>query len=369
MPTDIIYDHQIFTLQSYGGISRYFATLAKNVRQVPDIRIDIRLLYGENGYLSKHHYALNAAIGKKILKGYKKRQKWNKIYSKHRISGNAFDVFHPTYYDPYFLEVLKKPLVVTVHDMIHELFPEYFSPDDPTALHKRLVLERADHIIAISETTRQDLLSLLPLDKTKVSVIHHGNLQQSEGIHSGHHKESNQAPYILFVGAREGYKNFNRFLQALPGLLNRFPDLKVLCLGGGAWRSAELEAIRRLGITGRIRQLTCSDVVLQQYYRNALAFIYPSLYEGFGLPILEAFRQTCPVILSDIPTFREVAGNAAVYFDPRQPEEMAEGIERVISSTDQSEKCKSAGTERLGYFSLESCLQKTYDVYRRVSTC
>lgn len=368
MAVHILYDYQIFTLQQFGGISRYFATLARHAEAVPDIHVQLRLLYTRNGYLQREHSVFNATIGKKLLKGHRKRQKWNRQYLEYKISKGDFDVFHPTYYDPYFLKKLRKPFVVTVHDMIHELFPEYFSPSDPTSRHKRQILERADHIIAISECTKRDLLRFLPLPEEKISVIHHGNMQEDPSLDRTDSKRPPATPpYLLFVGAREGYKNFTRFLEALVPVVAHFPELHILCVGGGNFQVAEEETISRLGLKHKIRQVNCSDRELELYYRGAAAFIYPSLYEGFGLPILEAFRQNCPVLLSDTPCLKEVAGDSALYFNPYDTHAISEAIETILGSDRLRETCSIKGSQRLQQFTLDSCLKKTYQVYRKIA--
>lgn len=365
MALKVLYDHQIFLLQKYGGISRYFATLAQASEASPDIKASICLLYSENGYLQPRQARMPAWMAHKVLKGYQKKLRWNRRFMEKQLHKADFDVFHPTYYDPYFLKQVRKPVVITVHDMIHELFPEYFSPADPTTHYKRQTIERADHIIAISESTKADLLRLLPVSEDKITVIHHGNLQ-------GHLDPQvpalrQERPYLLFVGAREGYKNFYRFLQAIALVLKAYPDHQVLCFGGGDWKSAEKEAILHLGLQNNIQQVNGTDRQLAGYYRQAEAFVYPSLYEGFGLPILEAFTQHCPVILSDIACFQEVAGDAAIYVDPYVPESIAAGITTMLQSPQTAKEYKDRGYARLPQFSLETCVEKTFEVYRRFS--
>ena len=363
MALKVLYDHQIFLLQKYGGISRYFATLTQASESTPAIEARIRLLYSENGYLQAQQKRMPDWMAGKVLKGYQKKLRWNRRFMEKQLHKSDFDVFHPTYYDPYFLKQVQKPVVVTVHDMIHELFPEYFSPSDPTTNHKRQTIERADHIIAISESTKADLLRFLPVSEDKITVIHHGNLQgqltpQTPPIGS-------ERPYLLFVGAREAYKNFYRFLQAIVLVLKAYPDHQVICFGGGDWKSAEKEAILRLGLQNQIQQVSGTDQQLAGYYQQAEAFIYPSLYEGFGLPILEAFAQHCPVILSDIACFQEVAGDAALYFDPYDAESIAEGIMTMLKSSQTAQVCKDKGYARLAQFSLDTCIEQTFEVYRR----
>src|SRR5690606_34603832 len=170
----ILYDHQAFVMQRYGGISKYFASLSSGISQTRNITSDVKVLHTENGYLCPESNVLSIALGNQFLKKKSRMERWNRRYSQYLIQRDDFDVFHPTYYDPYFLDYIKKPYVITVHDMIHELFPEYFSSQDPTALNKRRVIGRADHVIAISESTKKDLQNLLGVAESKISVVYHG---------------------------------------------------------------------------------------------------------------------------------------------------------------------------------------------------
>src|SRR5690606_2346406 len=229
------------------------------------------------------------------------------------------DIFHPTYYDAYFLSLLKRPFVLTVHDLTHEIYPEFFPQNDPFITHKREVIAKADHIIAISHSTAKDLQEVFGIAEKKISVIYHG-------YYKGHIQEDTDFPlparYLLYVGDRAGYKNFTRFITAVAPLLRQDKELFVICAGGGEFRLAERELFYRNGISENILQRSATDPQLNNMYQKAIMFVYPSLYEGFGLPILEAFSNNCPVAMSDSSCFPEVGGNAVIYFDPYSPEDM-----------------------------------------------
>ena len=153
----VLFDHQTFSLQRYGGISRYFANVYHTIQKQNDIQAKISALYTNNYYLKDFNGLLsNNAVGKLIFKERVRGYLWNRAYSKRVIDKNDFDIFHPTYYHTYFLERLKKPFVLTVHDMIHEIMPEYFPNDDNSSSEKRQCIEKASHIIAISENTKRD---------------------------------------------------------------------------------------------------------------------------------------------------------------------------------------------------------------------
>ncbi|HEY2581215.1 MAG TPA: glycosyltransferase family 1 protein [Mucilaginibacter sp.] len=358
----VLFDYQIFTEQKYGGISRYFANLNEGINAHPGMESKLGLLFTNNAYLKNQQLPagfLNGHVQKES-----RRIKYNKWYCKYLLRQNDFDIFHPTYYSPYFLKSLKKPFVLTVHDMIHELFPQYFDPAADPKVYKGKAIEQADHIIAISECTKKDILKFYDVRDDKISVIHHGfKMQTDEEKKNDFVIESN---YILFVGDRGGYKNFELFIRAAASIILKH-SINVICAGGGAFKAEEIKTLTELNIVNNVKQLNVTDGQLRNLYRNALAFVYPSLYEGFGLPILEAFFNSCPVILSNTSSLPEVAGDAAQYFDPNDEQSITNAIEQVITDNSKRNELKAKGAERLKQFSFENCLQKTIQVYRSLS--
>ena len=184
----ILFDHQTFSLQKYGGISRYFANLIKGINKSGNSYGYITSLFSENEYIKGEPLALNNPVGQKIFKNKPRRMyNWNRRFSRWSLRLRNFDVFHPTYYDPYFIKYLRKPCVITVHDMVHELQPQYFADAEDVITRKKKVMERANLIIAISEHTRQEIITVYPHLQDKIRVVHHGYLglsSQAEPDHS-----------------------------------------------------------------------------------------------------------------------------------------------------------------------------------------
>ncbi|WP_341838621.1 glycosyltransferase family 1 protein [Chitinophaga pollutisoli] len=363
----VSFDHQIFTMQRYGGISRYFANICNSLQEREDAECKLLVLYSRNQYIQDRQFPMSPFLGERLLKKNSNLAKWNEKYARHHIRKNDFDILHPTYYHPYFLEGLKKPFVITVHDMIHELFPEYFSTNEVYVRYKRETISRADHLIAISASTENDLQRIYNIPESKISVVHHG-YQDNPALLNADDTSSFQPPfrdYVLFVGDRAGYKNFGRFVQAVKPVLERY-DIHLVCAGGGDFGAAEHEMLYRAGIQHRAKQVSASEAQLNALYQHALAFVYPSLYEGFGLPILEAFRNNCPIITSNTSCFKEVGGDAAIYFDPYQVEDMTKAIDAVINSKELYGQLRAKGTERLGLFTMERCMEGTMEVYRKL---
>jgi glycosyltransferase involved in cell wall biosynthesis len=359
----VLYDHQMFDKQKQGGISRYFANLISGISQRAQITAQVSVLFTENYHLQAiHRMILNARVGSFLFSKTGRISKWNKNYSRYCIIKNDFDIFHPTYFHPYFLKLLKKPFVITVHDMIYELYPDYFKTNDFTSENKRKLIDKACHIIAISETTKADLIRLAQVPAEKITVVYHGH---SPIKNSYVPKVALPEKYLLFVGARDNYKNFALFIRAASLAMAEHLDLKLVCVGGGAFTDEEKGELSALHIANETIHYDATDELLYWLYKGAKAFVYPSLYEGFGLPILEAFEADCPVILSDTPSFVEVAAEAALYFNPHDHNTLAECLKLVLKDGSLRGDLISLGQRRLKMFSMEKCITETVEVYKK----
>jgi glycosyltransferase involved in cell wall biosynthesis len=349
----VLYDYQAF-MQRRGGVSRYFAELIQALGKIEGFEASVPEFFSDNEYLPGKIFLTNRPFkGKvRIMTALNHR-------SAARACRGGFDVFHPTYYRPYFLKSLQRPFVVTVHDMIHEMYPGHVR-DDGTARNKRLLCQRASRIIAVSANTKMDLCRLLDVPPEKVAVIHHATSIRYEGS-----PRLVDKPYLLHVGGRSGYKNFLALLEAAAALLLRY-GMELVCAGGDDFSRAEMEMMKIKGIVARVRRFAApSSSQLTSLYHFAAVFCYPSLYEGFGLPLLEAFSCGCPVAASRISSIPEVAGEAADFFDPRSVESITASIENILDSQTRSRALVKAGVARLDQFSWEKAAGETMEAYRR----
>lgn len=362
----ILYDHQAFTLQSYGGVTRSFYEIMKELDRAQLAEYELALRYSDNSYLKDHPRIRQGALLKhlhfpgKISCAYW----WNQRESRRKLRDGVFDVFHPTYYDPYFLRFLgDKPFVLTIHDMIHELFPGHFPVNDATARHKSILAAKARRIIAVSENTKRDIVRFLDVDERKITVIYHGS---SFSADSAAVSMASGIPdrFILFVGKRAGYKNFDGCIKALAPLLKKDRDLKFVCAGGGDLSQQERNRLVELGIEASVACFPGTHAVMAQLYMNALAFVFPSFYEGFGIPVLEAFSCGCPVVLSRSSSLPEVGGSAAVYFDPSDGASLAQAVQSVVYDVSARELMRDAGRNRLKNFSWKMTTDQTLAVYQ-----
>ncbi|PJZ58173.1 glycosyltransferase family 4 protein [Leptospira barantonii] len=385
----ILYDHQIFTLQRFGGISRYFYEIMRGLKKNFAVDVKHSVLYSSNEYLQdrdlfplEKEYSYQDWYPSIRFRGmyrvfrllqwfglipYPKRE-MARLISK-EIANEDFDIFHPTYYSPYFLKDLsnrKKPYVLTVHDMIHEKFPDYFSDAREVIENKKTAIENADSIVAISLNTKSDLLKYYNIPESKIKVIYHGTSFASDSL-SEKTSESNKKDYILFTGNRSYYKNFSFFLKSVRAIFQEFPRLQLYCVGGGAFNREELQLIQEFGLLKRVEQFRFeNDEELAAYYKNALLFVFPSRYEGFGIPLLEAFSCGCPVACSNTSSFPEVAGEAAFYFDPDQSESIYTTLRTALLEPEQRKEKIQKGKIQLSKFSWEKTTKETYELYESI---
>jgi glycosyltransferase involved in cell wall biosynthesis len=362
----VFYDHQKFSTQKYGGISRYFASLIEAIDADAGFDYLLGVYYSTNHYLKQIPWYLDNFIAERLLDSehHMKIFKINEQYCKLLLNKDNFDVFHPTYYDPYFLDRLNKPLVTTIHDMTYERLPEYFWASDPLTFHKRLSVEHADKIIAISETTKNDILTYTTARPEQIDVIYHGIDCESPLTFAEVPNLPEQ--YLLYVGDRSGYKNFYLFLNAYSNMRHRFPDLKVILAGGGRLMIAEMELIKRLNIGDFVTHISATDEQLNTLYQKATLFVYPSLHEGFGLPILEAFKAGCPILLSDTDCFREIGSEAAAFFSPRDLDHLIHTITELVGAEQTRRELVDKGKKRLLDFPIQKCIDETLNLYEKL---
>jgi glycosyltransferase involved in cell wall biosynthesis len=359
----IVYDHQIFSWQKYGGISRYFFELCTRMAAFRECDVSVLAPLYVNAYFKYNNS--NMVIGRYIPRIPRTAglMTWlNSTVVRVLLKRDPPDIVHETYYTAKKLSHRNTKTVVTVYDMVHERLPHYLRPGDNTSWKKAQAVKRADHVICISENTRKDLLQIFDTDTSKVSAIYLGHWNIP--IIAASSTRLVSEPYILYVGMRNRHKNFDRFLGAYAASDRLRRDFKLVCLGGGRFSEREVKRVLRLGLDlGNILQIDGADDVSVNLYSHASVFVYPSLYEGFGLPVLEAMSSCCPVACSATSSLPEVAGDAAEYFAPDDGDSIVSAIEAVVYSNERTHNLISAGLERVAHFSWEKCVDQTKKVY------
>ena len=359
----IAFDQQVFSLQEYGGISRYICSLASKLRDIEGVDAKIIAPFHINTYLEQLPKEMVYGIKvPKIPKIGKVLQRGSSWLARRAIEKYKPQIVHETYYSKTSPTIKGSHNIVTVHDMIHERFPSDFLEHDRDSELKLLATQRVDHVICISESTRKDLLTLFDLPEDKVSVVYLGFDKLSPGPLELNNKNR---PYLLYVGKRGGHKNFEGFLRSYassPQLRNNF---NIVCFGGGAFSSYEVKLFADLKLSdNQLLQVSGNDNKLASFYRNAALFVYPSIYEGFGIPPLEAMSLRCPVTCSNTSSIPEVVGNAAEYFNPNSIESIRTSIEHVLNSTTRQTELIKYGHARCQQFSRERCATETLEIYR-----
>lgn len=364
----VLYDHQAFTGMTYGGVTRYFYELMQAYAQRDDIDFELSLQFSNNEYLDKASFSSHRRYGLSHWRNVSRlASAVNRLYSNQRVRSGDFTVFHPTYYHNYFLRSLNsKPLVVTFHDATSERYgKQYPEVGEHLSAAKKIQLTRADRIIAVSEFSKQEILRFFPVDEKKIEVIHLGTAFSQQRPYIPTVPDTH--PYLLYVGKRGLYKNFDGFFRAIQPLLHKHPDLHLICAGGGAFSNSEKETFQASGFGQRIHYRSITDQSLYKLYHEAEAFVFPSLNEGFGIPVLESFSAGCPAILSNRSSLPEVGADAAVYFDPEQGDSIACAVEKVLTDSTLRKEMRQKGTERLAQFSWEKTAMKTQNLYRQLS--
>lgn len=364
----VAFDHRIFVHQKHGGISRYFARLAEHL---PEFGVEPKII--------------SPLYQTEYLRDMPKRLVWGrpfnhspKLLRSAAVLGEAVarplaslfgaDIVHETYHHFRRVAPSRAKIVTSVYDLIWERSPtpkrdQYIIPFIRRNLREQV--HRADKIICISESTRRDLLEFHPgvADKTEVILFGFDPVAPAEPTPPPHPK-----PYLLYVGMRwRGYKNFGGMISAYGASEKLRTEFDLVFVGGGAFNAEELSLIASAGVEGKVFQRNADDQALQNFYRYAHLFVYPSLYEGFGMPLLEAMAADCPVVCNKISSMPEVCGDAAEYAFPDQLESLQAAMERVAFSSERADALREAGRARLKLFSWAECARQTSEVYKSIA--
>ncbi len=264
------------------------------------------------------------------------------------------------------------PLVVTVHDLSFALYPETFRPLQRLyqAVLARWTARHADRVIAVSESTRADLARLFGVAAERVTVVPNGvdaayRPLPAEVVEAFRREKGLPERFLLCVGTMEPRKNLPRLLEALA----RVPEAPplVVCGGKGWYYDTIYAAIERLGLASRVRLAGfIPQAELPLWYNAATWFVYPSLYEGFGLPALEALACGTPAIVSRTSSLPEVVGDAALLIDPLDVQALAATLARALQDAELAAGLRAAGPRRAAEFSWSRTAERTAAVYRAV---
>lgn len=370
---NIFIDDEAFIIQRFGGVSRIFAEIIKRLRLENSCNLFFCNFYSENEYLIK--LKLNGFYPVLVNYNFPLKGKFVRFISRaisrpwflFQLKKEKRGVLHSSFYSDYYLNLFKRnkslKLVFTVHDLIHELMPDVPGNKRLISIKQKNLL-CADHIIVVSESTKKDLLRFYPfVQENKVSVIHLANSLPEKSC-----KMNIPKKFVLYVGERKGYKNFEMFVSAFSKLSNLFADIELVCSGSFSFTKDEINRLKVLNIENKVHHYKCSDEQLKYLYENALFFVFPSHYEGFGIPVLEAFASKVPVILSNKSSLPEVGSNAALYFDPNNEDELLDKMVLLYTDIALRNRLVNLGTERLKDFSWDKHYQLTLSIYQNLNS-
>ena len=363
----ILYDGQIYAVQAAGGINRYFANLISRLPENYTPAITTCELRDVN---FPQHTNQKTFFYQRF--GFKPGRMcyWLEQYYFQAVSCfNRFNVLHPTYYSTLTrreMNLSKQPIVLTVYDMIHELFAEQMDSSGEQAEIKKRAILSADAIICISESTKRDLLERYALPEEKVTVTHLAS--EIDASMSYGNETVPSEPYYLYVGGRGTYKNFDCLLIAFAETISKHPEIK-LCVVGSMFNQEEHRRISELKLEQNIEHYGyASDRHLAKLYRCSLAFVYPSLYEGFGIPPLEAMSCGTPVIASNTSSIPEVVGDAGILFNRESSNDLADILVSLIDNPLECDRLIQKGYKRSKLFSWDKTVAETLKVYHSVNS-
>lgn len=369
----IYFDGIIYSWQKSGGVYRYFNEIITGCSK--NNNTETILLIQEPNYkypttegIKIEKFGIFFKWTEKNINYVRKFfTKINQFRINKYLSDKKDGVFHSTYYTTY--NKLKIPQVVTVHDMTHEKFPIFFNSQGAKRFinKKKECINKADAIICVSQATKNSLLKIYNIDEKKIFVVYHGISRfflDDNNIKNNFSKS--ELPYILFIGKRGLYKNFSFFINTFAKWNNR--NNYNIILTGDELTDDENKLVHDLGLDNNV---ICKNLVdeeeLRVLYKESEFFIFPSLDEGFGLPILEAISSRTKVLCSNIEVFKEIGEDMVTYFDPTDEASLLNGLEKITNEKITTDQLEERADRIRKKFSWEKCINETVNVYKKIN--
>ena len=369
----ILFNNTIFFNQKVGGISRYICCLGN---ELINLNLDVKIV----APIFKNIYLKNFP-GKNFRGTYFPRypmynflEKYSNFILKKNILKFSPDIIHDTYYSKNIVFTKDSKKIITVHDLIHEKYSDSYKKSEEIINLKKTAFKNCNHFICVSNNTKKDLIEYYKIPENKISVIYHGanhllkyqNYEEKNFFYKEKNKKGKvyEKPYILYVGKRSKYKNFNLIIDVFSKSKKLSKDFDIICFGGEKFSKEENEKFYKLNIVNNLKNVNQSDDELKNYYLKARALIFPSLYEGFGLPLVESMSLGCPIFCSNTSSMPEICGNAAIYFNPLEVEDLLHKLENNLYSEKNLSNLISKGYKEINKFSWKKAAMETLKVYQ-----
>ncbi len=293
---------------------------------------------------------------------------WTLFALQKSVKKDSLDLFfNPTHYSPFFLNC---PQIITILDVSYKYFPELFKKKDlyKLSLWGKYSVKSASKILTISEHSKDDIIKEYGVSPSKIAVLHVGI--KDEVVSKMTKEEFSKkykvnSPYVLFVGTIQPRKNIKKLIEAFSKVADKNKDVNLIIVGKKGWMYEEiLESDKEFGVENRVLFLhDVSNDELPYFYKNAECFVLPSLYEGFGLPVLEAMKYGCPVVTSNVSSLPEAGGEAALYVNPNDASDIFEKIDKVLNDKSLREKMIKKGHDQVKKFSWEKAAKEVIEVF------
>ncbi|TXH43449.1 MAG: glycosyltransferase family 1 protein [Actinobacteria bacterium] len=359
----VAFDEQIFLLQQAGGVSRYFVELVAQFdtgRFGVQPKLPFHRVWNQHALDGLPEHQLTAVSP--LLAPYPDLLR---AAARRRRPSAGVDLVHHTFYHPRFLRDFPGiPKVITIYDLIPELLGERGRFGRDPHMAKRDYLAAADAIILISASAEADMVRIYGQPAAPMHVVHLG--VGPEFAAGGARPAGLPADYVLFVGRRGGYKDFATLVRAMEQMAPDYPQLDLVCVGGGPFTPEEGALLAASGLDARTRQCTLPDADMPGAYAHARVFVFPSRYEGFGLPVVEAMAAGAPAVLAQTPALAEVGGDAAAYFPAGDADRLTQVLAELLADGARRDELKTAGRRRAQHFTWAETARRTADVYAEV---
>lgn len=369
---ELVVDGIIYHLQAKGGVSRIYSEILPRFCQ-QDESVRIKLLRSSGRPIRQsmpQHPHIHQQYVPNVERYLRPWRLWEphapavrRLVDSFIIGDGASQIWHSTYYT--LPSSWRGKQVVTIVDMIYERYADLFSEsfDHQLREQKRRAVGQADAVICISETTRRDVQDFygVATAKTVVVPLAHSDVFGPTPDDAGTKIWSR--PFLLFIGRRGHYKNFDLLLEAFAAWRQR-EAVDLIVVSDSDWTMEESQRLSHLGIAQSVHLISnVDDYYLCRLYRQAIALVYPSLYEGFGIPLLEAMACGCAVVASDIPSTREVAGDHPIYFEVDRSESLVTALDYALEDSQPAVR-RAAGIAHAAQFSWNDTARRTLEVYR-----